>query len=727
MTWPSATLKPGIRLMSFALALALTACQHPSGKVTAPAGEAPSNGWPVYGGSGRSDRYSELTQIDRNNVAMLKPAWRFDMTEPGDTQTNPIVVGSMLYAYAPDQKVIALDAASGRMVWTFDPGVRGSGPARGLAYWTDGKESRLLAGVMNWLIALDPATGNPEPDFGDHGRIDLRRNLSGDYATYYVALTSPGIVYKDLVIVGFRTNEVAPAAPGDIRAYDVHTGALRWSFHTIPHDGEYGSATWPAGAWKTGSAANDWVGFSLDDARGIVYAPTGSAASDFYGADRVGDDLFANSLLALDANTGKRLWHFQSVHHDLWDRDFSSQPSLVTINHNGRRIDALAQPTKQGYLYVFDRVTGEPVFPIEEQPFPASDVPGERASPTQPVSATPAAYARQLLTEDMLTHRTPAAHEWAVSRFRDFRSAGQFVPLSVGQETVIFPGFDGGAEWGGAAVDPRAGVIYINSNDVAWTGMLIKSTPGMGLGASVYQANCSACHAADRKGAPPAFPSLVDASRRLTPEQIAAVIHSGRGRMPPFPGIESFSLSALLRYVTTGQDAIAAADNTGSDRGANAKQEMSASLFKEDRRSQYVFNGYNKFLDPDGYPAVAPPWGTLNAIDLNTGRYLWKIPLGEYLELVAQGIGPTGSENYGGPIVTAGGLLFIGATIFDHKFRALDSRTGELLWEADLPYAGTATPATYIVDGKQYVVIYTNNARNKAAPQGSAYVAFALP
>jgi quinoprotein glucose dehydrogenase len=670
-------------------------------------------------------------QITRANVADLKEAWRFSMDEPGDPETNPIIVGRTLYAYTPGLKVIALDGATGKLKWSFDAGVHGvpvapgvtfTGPSRGLAYWSHGRERRLLAGVMNRLFALDPDTGAVIKSFGDDGAVDLRKDLRGDYSQYYVSLTTPGIVYKDLIIVGFRTTETQPAPPGDIRAYDVRSGHLKWAFHTIPRAGEFGRETWPDAGAESGGAANDWTGFALDEKRGIVYAPTGSAVADMYGGDRRGDDLFADTLLALDASTGRRLWHFQGVHHDIWDRDFPSPPSLLTVLHAGKRVDAIAQPTKQGYLYVFDRVSGASLFPIEEQPVPSSDVPGESAAPTQPRPVMPEPYARQRLTEQMLTTRTPQAHEWALQQFHTFRSDGQFVPFATDRPTVVFPGFDGGAEWGGAAVDPRMGVIYINANDVAWSGSLVKSVPGGGLAASLYQTQCAACHGPDRKGSPPAFPSLSDVTQRLTNEQIAAVIRNGRGRMPPFSNIQSFALPGLIEYLRTGSD-----PPTPTVPGANAKQEMSASLSGDGSPAKYRFTGYNKFLDPDGYPAIAPPWGTLNAIDLNTGRYLWKIPLGEYPELAASGLVNTGSENYGGPILTASHLLFIGATIYDRKLRAFDAETGALLWEHVLPFAGTATPATYMIDGRQYVVIETNNARNPKAPQGSAYVAFALP
>jgi quinoprotein glucose dehydrogenase len=687
-------------------------------------GGATAQDWPVYGGDRAGTHYSGLTQINRSNVTNLQEAWRYEFKEGGESQTNPLMVGRTLYAYTPSLKVIALDAATGRLKWSFDAGVRASGPHRGLTYWTDGKESRLFAGVMNVLYALDPATGKPITSFGDEGGVDLRQGLGGDPAQHFISLTTPGIVYQDLIVVGFRTVEVAPAPAGDIRAYDVHTGKLRWSFHTIPHPGEKGYETWPQDAWKSAGAANSWGGFALDEQRGIVYAPTGSAVSDFYGDDRHGDNLYANSLIALDAATGRRLWHFQAVHHDIWDRDFPSPPVLVTLNRNGKRIDAVAQTSKQGFVYVFDRVTGKSLYPIVEKPVPPSSVPGERAAATQPFPLAPAPFARQQLTEELLSKRTPEVHAWALEQFHGMRSAGQFLPLTVVQPTVVFPGFDGGAEWGGSAVDPVSGVLYVNANDVAWTGSLVASVPGTGIASAAYQAQCAACHGADRKGSPPAFPSLVDVDKRLSTAEIGALIRSGKGRMPAFPGLPGYAVAMLTAYLRSNGVEVPPPAPTP---GANARREMTASMFTDGKPVRYRFSGYNKFLDKDGYPAVAPPWGTLNAIDLNTGKYLWKIPLGNYPELAAMGMADTGSENYGGPVITAGGLLFIGASIYDHKLRAFDRDNGQLLWDYELPYAGTATPATYTVDGRQYVVIATSNARNGKAAQGSAYVAFALP
>lgn len=675
--------------------------------------QQPGSGW-EYGGGAAQEHYSPLAQINRSNVSRLRVAWTYNAgnIRSHGLQTTPLVIDGVLYGLTPSQSVFALNAATGRLLWKFDSGILGTQPNRGLAYWARGTDKRIIVGVMNFVYALDANTGKPIPAFGKNGRIDLRENLGRDPSSVSIDLTSPAIVYKDLLIVGGREPETLPCAPGDIRAYDVRTGKLRWSFHTIPHPGELGYNTWPKNAWKYAGAANNWGGMALDTKRGIVYVPTGSAASDFYKPDEVGNNLFANCLIALNAENGKMIWYFQAVRHDLWDRDFPAPPALLTVQRDGREIEAVAQTTKQGFVYVFNRINGKPLFPIEYRKYPRSTVPGEVAAEEQPLPTMPAPFARQFLTEALLTNRTPEAHQWAEEEFKSFISEGQFVPLRVGKPTVVFPGFDGGAEWGGPAVDPGTGVLYVNSNDLAWTGELAKNMGKGETARGLYLTRCSLCHGIDRAGSPPEFPALIGIGSRLSPMEIRKILRQGRGRMPSFSDLSHAQLSALAQYLAKGK-------NEAINNAEPAELEAAR---------KYLFTGYKKFLDPQGYPAVVPPWGTLNAIDLNTGKYLWKIPLGQYPKLAEKGMGNTGTENYGGPIVTAGGLLFIGATCFDNQFRAFDKATGKLLWETTLPFAGVATPATYEVNGRQYVVIAAGGPKGALhARQGGVYVAFTLP
>jgi quinoprotein glucose dehydrogenase len=695
-------------LLAVGLLLIAPFCLIARGKGEPTTGSGQHRDWPVYGGDAENTHFSRLHQINRKNVRRLQVAWTFDTQELGGLQTSPLIVGNVLYGLTPSQKVFALDAASGKLLWRFDSGIRGTQPNRGLAYWREGKDQRILVGVMNFVYALDAVTGESIAGFGKEGRIDLGEDLGGDPASQSVYLTSPGVVYKDLLIVGGRNPETLPAPPGNVRAYSVRTGKLQWAFHTIPHPGEFGYETWPKDAWKTSGAANNWTGMTLDSKRGIVYVPTGSAAFDFYGADRVGDNLFANCLLALNADTGERLWHFQSVRHDLWDRDFPAPPTLMTIKYDGKKVDAVAQTSKQGFVFLFDRNSGQPLFPVEFHDYPPSTVPGEQAARQQALPTKPAPYSRQLLTADLLTNRTPEAHQWAIERFQKFHSAGQFVPFSVGEDTVVFPGFDGGAEWGGSAVDLKKGILYVNANDVAWTGALVENT-GENSPKAVYLNQCGVCHGEKMEGSPPAIPSLAGIADRVSSEDITMIIKNGKGRMPGFPSLANEQLLALVAYLTSGES-----------KELTSTEPPPPSM-------KYRFTGYHKFLDPDGYPAILPPWGTLSAIDLNTGEYVWKIPLGEYPELAAKGQRNTGTENYGGPIVTAGGLVFIGATNFDKKFRAFDKSTGQLLWETTLPFAGNATPATYEVNGRQFVVIAAGGGKDSKHPSGGVYVAFALP
>jgi quinoprotein glucose dehydrogenase len=675
--------------------------------------------WESYGGGPKDTHYSALNQINRSDVNRLKVAWTYDTGDEfkdSEMECNPIIVDGVLYATSPKLRVFALNAATGQQIWSFRaPHV---GPIlhamhyRGVTYWSDGKDARIFFVFDHNLYALDAKTGKPVPSFGEGGHIDLREGLGRNPEDLSVKVTSPGIIYKDVIIMGSSLPEDLPCPPGDIRAYDVRTGKMRWSFHTIPRPGEPGYNTWPKDAWKYTGGANNWAGMALDVKRGLVFVPTGSAAFDFYGADRIGDDLYANCLLALNASTGKLVWYFQEVKHDLWDRDFPAAPVLVTVEHDGKKVDAVAQTTKSGYVFVFNRETGKPLFPIEYRKAPASDVDGEKTAETQPFPLLPPPFARQGFSQEMATDRTPEAHKAVVGRLRKLRYGGQFIPPST-QGTVIFPGFDGGGEWGGPAFDPSTGLLYVNANAMAWILRLVPrpKTEGLVNSRQLYLSNCSSCHKASLAGSPPEFPSLQHIGKKYNEAQIEERIRKGGGRMPAFAQLGEAPIRAIATFLATGKQTMA--------KGTWNTAEMGPWL-------KYMSDGYNKFLDPDGYPAVKPPWGTLTAINLNTGKFAWRIPFGEFPELVKQGIRHTGSENYGGPLVTNGGLLFIAATTHDNKMRAFDKTTGKLLWEATLPAAGNATPSTYEVKGRQYLVIAAGGGK-WGAPSGGSYVAYALP
>jgi quinoprotein glucose dehydrogenase len=684
----------------------------------------PYTSWSVYGGGPENTHYSALNQITRDNVKQLQVAWTFDTEDasPGsEMECNPIVVDGTLYATTPRGNVIALDAATGKLRWRFDPWAKQPFPflynrvrTRGVTYWSDGPDRRIFVAARQYLYALNADTGQPVPGFGDSGHLDLRDNLRPDPKDW-ATMTSPGIVYKDLLILGSSVAETLPAALGDIRAYDARSGKLRWSFHTIPHPGEPGYDTWPKDAWKYSGAANAWAGLSLDVQRGLVFVPTGSAAYDFYGADRTGDNLFASSLIALRADTGEQVWYFQNARHDIWDRDLPTAPSLVTIQRDGKSVDAVAQPTKSAYVYVFDRESGKPLFPIEYRKMPKSDLPGEVTAGTQPFPLEPAPFARQKLTADMLTQRTPQAHADALARFSKLRSHGQFIPPSR-EGTIIFPGFDGGAEWGGPAYDPETHNFFVNANESAWILRMVEQKPPQrsGTGKSIYLRECSSCHKPDMQGSPPEFPALTGLNRQFEENEILELVSLGGTRMPGFARLGKDGIKAVVDYVYKGENNRAQV------------QESPTNYMK------FLSDGYNRFLDIDGYPAIQPPWGTLSSINLDTGKFNWQIPLGEYPELAAQGMRNTGSENYGGPVVTAGGLVFIAATSYDNKIRAFDKANGELLWEATLPNSGNATPAIYEVNGRQFIVVAAgggkrNRPASEPSPAVAKYVAFALP
>lgn len=671
--------------------------------------------WRHYGGSPEATRYSALTQITPANVASLKVAWTYDTRdafEGSEMQCQPVVADGVLYATSPKLRVFALDAATGAEKWSFNPLEGDTTPSRtrirGLMYWEKGDERRIYFGAKHWFYALDARTGKPVTSFGQQGRIDLRRGFRGRGPhAVSVGVNTPGVFYKDLLILGSVVPEGLPSTPGNIRAFDVNTGAERWAFHTIPHPGEFGYDTWPKDAWKYTGGANAWGGLSLDAKRGYVYAATGSAAYDFYGANRHGDNLFANTILCLRADTGERVWHHQGVKHDIWDRDFPATPALFTITRDGRPRDVVAQIGKNGRTFVLDRDTGEPVFPMEDITVPASDVPGERTARTQRVPIAPPPFTRQKFTEDLITTRTPQAHAAVRAEWEKLRKAGEFDPPSV-QGTILFPGMDGGGEWGGVAYDPRSGLMYVNANEMAWRVRLAERRLPDGKptdGKTLYRTYCASCHRSDLKGNPPEFPSLVGIGERRTVDEISAIVRKGAGRMPGYADMHGVMRRAIVLYVLSGV-------NLKVDAGKPTPFDV-----------RYSLDGEVRFTDPDGFPAITPPWGTLTALDMNKGTIAWQIPLGE---MPGSGLANSGSENYGGPVVTASGLLFIGATVYDKKFRAFDAGTGKVLWETTLPAAGNATPAVYEVNGKQYVVIAAGGGK-WGAPSGGSYVAFTLP
>ncbi|MFP4093629.1 MAG: PQQ-binding-like beta-propeller repeat protein [Cyclobacteriaceae bacterium] len=677
--------------------------------------------WKSYKGSKDANSYSSLTQINRENVKDLKVAWTFSTGDKGgNIECNPIIVGRRMYLLSPKLKLFAVDAATGEKLWMFDPfaGTIGRGVSRGLAYWEEDDEKKIFFSAGKNLYAINADTGQPDLQFGDQGKVNLNMGLDRDPGSISVTSTSPGIVFQNLLIMGSTTGESYDAAPGHVRAYDVHSGEIVWTFHTIPQPGEFGYETWPEDAYQKVGGANVWGGMSLDEERGIVYLPTGSPAYDFYGGFRKGKNLFGNSIIALNAATGERIWHFQTVHHDLWDYDLPCPPNLLRLQKEGKEIDALAQVSKNGFVYVLDRLTGEPVFPIEERPVPGSSLAGEEAWPTQPIPVKPPPFARQHFTRDDLDYLKDDEKTLVSSRLDLKGRESIYTPPST-EGNLMIPGANGGANWGGAAADPHRGLLFINSHN--WPTlpkMKAISTAEAENGEPelpfrLYQKNCAPCHGINREGQHPTIPNLIKLDERLNKEATLRLLENGSGLMPSFAHLSLKDRERIVSYLydlADKPDSVPASEIVTKEKAEDLRYISS--------------NGYAFLNNEQGYPSISPPWGTLTAYDLNKGEMKWQVPLGEYDDLSRRGMPPTGTLNWGGAAVTATGLVFIGATQ-DQKFRAFDSDSGEVLWETQLPTGGFATPAVYQVEGRQYVAIACGGTRD--TPAGDSYVVFSLP
>ncbi|GGB85853.1 outer membrane protein assembly factor BamB family protein [Dyadobacter sediminis] len=682
--------------------------------------------WSIYKADAGSTSYSALDQINTSNVNQLVPAWTFEMKDmkdgsrSGSSECNPIIVDGVMYATSAKHWAYAVNAETGKLIWSFDPfeGAEGGGVSRGVTYWEDGSDKRILFTGGDVLFALDARTGKPVQEFGKGGKVSMNIGLRDDPETISVIPTSPGIVYKDLLIMGAEVSELYGAQPGYIRAYNCRNGKLEWTFHTIPLPGEPGYETWPPDAYKYAGGVNDWAGMSLDIKRGIVFLALGSPSYDFYGADRKGKNLYGNSVVALDAATGKYIWHYQLVHHDLWDYDLPAPPNLVTVQRNGKAVDAVAQVTKHGFVFVFNRENGEPLFPIEERKVPASAIPGEASWPTQPFPVLPKPFARQFMTEKDLTHYSDAGNDSIVKKFRSMRYEGLFTPPDL-KGTLMLPGTRGGAEWGGAAYDPSSSVLFVKSNDSPEIQTIVKvdaekeakDQTVFDQGKSIYMTYCVACHGKDKNGDEPTYPSLISLKNRMTREAALDKIKKGGGKMPAFASVVKGKEKGIIAFLYEKE----------KDSGKVTKMETGQTKAGADKYLNLT--AYGHFRDPNGNPALRPPWGTLSAINLTNGEFQWQIPLGNNERLHQEGMPETGQEGSAGPIVTAGGLVFISGTN-DRKLRALDKKTGKLLWQTLLPGVANATACTYMTHGKQYVALSVGG--NKENPSGYI-MSFKLP
>jgi quinoprotein glucose dehydrogenase len=645
--------------------------------------------WPTYLGDNGRQHYSPLDQITRENVGQLELAWKYNSGEPDGTMyTSPLIIDGVFYGLSPSLVPFALNAATGEELWRKDLGID-TGAQRGLMYWEKGADKRLYFTQGKTLIAISAANGELVEAFGDGGKVDLTPK---EVDRGYVGVTVPGVVFEDKLILGFSTTEDENAYPGSIRAFSAETGDLIWTFNTIPAEGDPGSETWAEGSLETAGGANVWSGMALDEERGVLFAPTGSATPDFYGANRLGDNLYANCIVAVDARTGQLKWHYQVIKHDLWDRDNPSPPTLVQLERDGKTIDAVALTTKSGHMYAFDRDTGELMYDTVEVETLPSTMPGEVPAPTQHVSVVE--ISKQKFE---VTNRTEEARQFVEEKIKDW-DLRPWAPPRVGT-VLIYPWYDGGGEWGGSAFDPATNRLIVNSNDEA--GILTLTEVPIGFSRyGTYATNCGACHGMKLEGTDQA-PALAGVLERMEYDEMMEVIDNGNGRMPAFDYLSDLERRAIVQYVLS-------PDPTEDEPSTQVRYVLSS--------------GYVYLRDNEDLPGNAPPWGTLNSIDLATGEIAWKVPFGNFLSHPDLGYG---SISYGGPVITASGLIFIGATP-DKKFRAYDSRDGSVLWETELSAAAFSTPAIYSIDGKQYVSIAAGGGR-LGPPTGSDYYTFALP
>jgi quinoprotein glucose dehydrogenase len=702
-----------------ALALLASGCLLLTGAT--PPKKQPYTTWSDYGGAADSMQYSALRQIDKRNVGRLKLAWTHKVpTARSRFGFNPIVVDRMMYVLGDQNAIMALDAVTGKPIWSHP--VEGNPTDRGINYWEspDRKDRRLIFSANSYLQQINALTGVTINTFGKDGRVDLREDLPRARG---VQSGTPGRIWQDRIIMGSAPGEGYGSAPGDLRAYDVRTGKRLWTFHTIPRPGEFGYETWPPDAWKYVGGANAWGEISIDEKRGIGYFPLGSPTFDLYGGDRKGDNLFGNCLLALDLRTGKRLWHFQTVHHDLWDYDLTTAPKLLTVTHKGKKVDIVAQPTKFGLLYVFNRETGEPLWPIEERPVPQSDTPGEQSSKTQPFPTKPPPFARlKFPVEELNPYLDPEDTARLKDLLLNARNEGIFTPASHDRNAITIPGELGGSNWGGSAADPTTGMLYVRTADQPAMHQLRVADPrGSGSGGTpaqrgraAFQQSCEVCHGeAEAGGIRSMDRATVIPIKSLGDAKVRSAIREGRGQMPAFPDsvISNGTLTALLTYLN---------DPAAATRGRQGPPPPPPPPPPE---------GVTRYTGPlgsmlrakNGLSAIGPPWAQIVAYDLNEGTIKWRAPLGSVPALVAKGITGTGNNHRvhrNGPVVTAGGLIFIG-TSADRTVRAYDKDTGKILWEQAIEAAPEGLASVYQAGGKQFVVFCASGVEPPREPTGN--------